>query len=179
MLKPVICLPLCYNPKCSIHETRLLRIEASIKSSSARQDNGVTIDQWRRVEWDTCSMSSRKRKNSPISVSEENPSHKRAKLLSSLWVSQEEDKIETARKIQRHQSSSCSTGASTREKPKQYIVDWQNRHVTEGKYKSGRVRTASFSQNIIQRLIHFRFNIHALPDSELTTRLTVATKGKI
>jgi len=86
-------------------------------------------------------MSSRKRKNSPISISEDNPRNKRAKLLSSLWISQAEDRIETTRKFPRRKGTSCSTGASTREEPKQYIVDWQNRHVTGEKYKSDRVST--------------------------------------
>jgi len=86
-------------------------------------------------------MSSRKRKNSPIPISEDNPRNKRAKLLSSLWISQAEDRIETTRKLPRRKGTSCSTGASTREEPKQYIVDWQNRHVTGEKYKSDRVST--------------------------------------
>ena len=71
-------------------------------------------------------MSSRKRKNSPIPVAENNPPNKRAKLLSKLWTSQE-DTTEISKKVVRREGILRGTPRVIKEQPKQYIINWQAR----------------------------------------------------
>ena len=84
-------------------------------------------------------MSSRKRKNSPIPIPETSVSNKRAKLLSSLWNSQEEASTEIVKNNESRVGPSRSKRTSRGEKPKQYIVDWQNRQATGEKSNSSLV----------------------------------------